>query len=148
MNSPHSTLLLTACALILAGCGVNFRPGPEGNEFFKEVDVSGDMRARAPLTGYVRVAQIYPVEVVIRCEVRRGKDLVTEFGQDILPPHPSGGPEATPFAGDYAYDFMLEQPGRYKFECYTPRDEDNYITEAFTIGPERTPTPAAGTASP
>jgi hypothetical protein len=67
------------------------------------------------------------VPVVIKCEIRRGKDLVKELGDELAPELPLGGPKATPFPGNFSFDFVMEQPGTYKAECFTPADEDNYI---------------------
>jgi len=137
-------LLLVVVAILAAGCGVDFSSAKQGNEFFKSLAVTGDLRAGSPLTAAVTYEQNNPVAVVIKCEVRQGKDLVKEIGGESAPLLAGGGPEATPFPGNFSFDFSMEQPGTYKAECFTPADEDNYIIKTFTIGPAATPTPATG----
>ena len=132
-------LLLPLCFAVLSGCGVSFHDPPEGNEFFKTLTVTGDMHAGSPLTGAVTFVQNYSVEVAVRCEVRKGKDLYKNVGQDPAPPLPNGNPMATPFPGNFAFDFTVDEPGAFKFECFTPSDEDNFILKQFTIGPARDP---------
>jgi hypothetical protein len=123
-----------ALSLLLAGCGVRFRDPDPGTEFFSDIDVSGEMRAGAPLTVLVSYEQTYGVEVELACELRRNRQTLSEIGRTIVPAHPDGKPEATPVIGSLAYDFTVEQPGAYKVECLTPKDEDNYIAEDLTIG--------------
>ena len=115
----------------------------QGNEFFKSLTVTGELRAGSPLTAAVTYEQNNPIAVVIKCEIRQGKDLVKELGSESVPLLPGGGPKATPFPGNFSFDFTMEQPGTYKAECFTPADEDNYILKTFTIGSAATPTPAA-----
>jgi hypothetical protein len=60
-----------------------------------------------------------------------------------LPEHRDGGAvgEATPVAGTLRHTFGAPaEPGRYAVRCYTPRDENNVISERITIR-EATPTP-------
>ena len=130
-------LLLAAAAL--AGCGVAFGPAPQGNEFFKSLEVTGDLRVGAPLTAALEYAQRNPIEVTVQCELRQKKELVKVIGGERVAPLPEGDPEATPFPGNYAFDFTVDEPGRYRVECLTPLDEDNYIIEEFTIEPAATP---------
>lgn len=115
-----------------------------GTEFFKSLTITGDLAAGAPLTAAVGYDQNNPVPVVIKCEIRQGKNLVKELGGELAPELPLGGPKATPFPGNFSFDFVMEQPGTYKAECFTPADEDNYILKTFTIGPAATPTPPPG----
>ena len=76
----------------------------------------------------------YPIEVQItlRDPARQGPGPVAGVGDD--PGVPDGGPKATPFPGNYSYDFTIAEPGAYKFECYTTKDDDNYIIRDFTVG--------------
>lgn len=155
-GSPHPydgpvTLLLrlgfASCACVaFAACGVRFTAS-EGNEFFTSIDVSGDRRVGSPLTGSVAFGQNYPVGVIIRCELRRAGELVAVIGDAPAPAHPAGNPEATPFPGNFAFDFTVDQTGSYVFQCYTPKDEGNFIEESFTVGPaaeEPAPTVPSG----
>ena len=140
---PRLFLLLLASSAIFAACGVRYSDPPLGNEFFTSLVVTGDMRARQPLTGLLSFKQRYPTEVLVRCELRQGKDFIRTIGDYTAPAHPSGGAKATPFPGSYSYDFTIDTPGAYKFECFTPADEDNYIIKEITIGraPDVAPTP-------
>jgi hypothetical protein len=132
---------------LFAGCGVAFGDGRDGNEFFREIEVSGDMRAGAPLTVAISFAQYYAMPVVVRCELRQGGELVTMLGEATATHLPFGNPDATPFPGNFAWDFSVAEPGTYKVQCYTPLDEDNYVEEEFTIrpAPPTTPTPIVPT---
>lgn len=135
MTTPRLPLLLALSCAIFAGCGVRFSDPPEGTEFFKSLSVTGKLEAGSPLTATVEYAQHNPVFTDIRCEVRQGKALVKEIGTQRAPQHPAGGPEATPFAGTFTYDFVIDQPGAYRAECFTPADEDNFIIKTFRIVP-------------
>lgn len=138
--------LLLALAVLTAACGVAFGDAPEGNEFFKSATVSGDMRAGVTLSGTVRYASNYPVAVEISCEIRRGKELVQALAVETIAALPEGGPKATPVPGAFTYTFAVAEPGTYKFECYTTKDEDNYIIRDFTVGkaPDGPPGTPAG----
>jgi hypothetical protein len=125
-------LFALSCAL-LAGCGVRFRDPQPGNEFFKSATVSGDLRAGATLTGAVTIAQRYSIEVPIACELRQGKQLVKPIGSEKIAALPGGTPKSTPVAAHYTYEFTVDKPGAYKFECFTPSDEDNFIIREFTV---------------
>ncbi len=125
-------MLLLSSAL-LVGCGVRFKDPEPGNEFFKSIIVTGDKRVGATLTGTVTIDQKYAVDVAIACELRQGKQLVKSVGTDTIAALPNGTPKSTPIAAHYTYDFTVETPGAYKFECYTPSDEDNYVTREFTV---------------
>jgi hypothetical protein len=125
--------MLCALAASLAACGVSFRPAPEGTEFFKSLDVSGDRRAGATLTASLGYAQNNPRDVQLACELRQGKDLVQPIGMQNVPAIFGGGPERTPVPGTYTFGFTVEQAGDYKVECYTPADEDNYIIKTLTV---------------
>lgn len=129
--------------MLLAACGVRFSAAKQGTEFFVSLDVSGDKRAGQPLTALVTYDQKYPFEVLIKCELRQAKELVKPVGQDSAPPLANGNPKATPFPGSFSYDFTVERPGAYEVQCYTPADEDNFITKEFALGPapDVTPTP-------
>lgn len=127
-------------AAIASACGVNFT-AEQGNDFFRKLDVTGEMVTGAPLTASVYLQQRYPISLVIRCEVLKDNERVTIFPQDIVPEHPAGGPTATPFTANYSYTFSVNEPGRYIIECFTTRDEDNFIGEAFNVRAAPTPTP-------
>jgi hypothetical protein len=135
VTTPRLTLLLALSCAIFAGCGVKFSDPPEGTEFFKSLSVTGKMQAGASLTATVEYAQHNPVVTDIRCEIRQGKTLVKDVGTQRAPLHPAGGPDATPFPGTFSYDFVIDQPGTYKAECFTPADEDNFIIKTFTLEP-------------
>jgi hypothetical protein len=124
--------LLIGC-LFLAGCGVRFRDPKPGNEFFKSATVSGDLRAGTTLTGSVNVAQRYGIDVAITCELRQGKTLIKSIGSEKIAALPNGTPKSTPVAANYSYEFTVDSPGAYKFECFTPSDQDNYIIREFTV---------------
>ena len=144
MRFPRALPLLLIATVFLAGCGVKFGSAPEGTEFFKSLMVTGDLTAGAPLTAAVSYEQNNPVSVIVKCEIRQGKNLVTELGGETVPLRPAGNREATPFPGNYSFDFSLDQPGTYKAECFTPADEDNFILRTFTIRPGRPATPSSG----
>ena len=133
-NSPFLLLLLLSCALV-AGCGVRFRDPEPGNEFFKSATVSGDLRVGATLTGAVTVAQTYSIVVPITCELRQGKTLIKTIGSEQIAALPGGTPKSTPVAASYSYPFTVEQAGAYKFECFTTKDEDNFVIREFTVRP-------------
>jgi hypothetical protein len=128
-------LLLALSCAIFAGCGVKFSDPPEGTEFFKSLSVTGTMQAGASLTATIEYAQHNPVITGVICEIRQGTTLVKDIGTRRAPQHPEGGPDATPFAGTFTYDFAIDQPGTYKAECFTPADEDNFIIKTFTLAP-------------
>jgi hypothetical protein len=67
-------LVLALCAMLLAACGVRFADATPGTEFFTDIEISGEMRAGAPLTVYVQYEQFYPVDVAFHCELRREGD--------------------------------------------------------------------------
>lgn len=143
--TPALIVSLVAPAL-LAGCGVAFSPDDEGNEFFQSLEVSGDKRAGRLLTAAVSYEQYYPVEVRFACELRQEKTLIKPIAEVGVMPLDGGSPDATPFPGNFAFDFVVDEPGKYRVECLTPRDEDNYIIDEFTIAsaPAETPTPVLG----
>ncbi len=130
------------------GCGVSFSSAPDGTEFFKSLTVSGRMTAGAPLTAALTYEQNNPVATEIKCEVRQGKNLVKGIGSATAAFHPLGGPQATPFPGNFSFDFDIDKPGSYKLECFTPADEDNFILKNFKLAPGNnatsTPPPASG----
>jgi hypothetical protein len=148
VTAPPRILLGACLSLVLCACGVRFTAS-EGNEFFTSIDVSGDMRAGATLTGAVSFDQTYPSPVSVRCEIRQSGELVSVAGEAAAPAHPAGRPDATPFPGNFAFDFHVDEPGTYIFQCYTPRDEENFIEEEFHIAPgDETPVPAPPTVDP
>ena len=131
-NFPFVLMLALSCA-VFAGCGVRFRDPEPGNEFFKSAIVSGDRTAGAPLQGTIKIAQTYNIEVPITCELRQGKELVKPIGGDIVPPLEGGTPKSTPTAVEFTYQFTADAPGAYKFECFTTKDEDNFIIREFSV---------------
>jgi len=126
---------MLCCATIFAACGVRFSSAEPGTEFFKSIDISGEMEAGAPLTVLVSYEQYYPVEVTFHCELRKKKELLKILGEDVVGPLQGGGPERTPFPGVIAFDFTVEQAGTYVVECLTGKDEDNFIGDEITIVP-------------
>ncbi len=141
---PSPLLFLALLCAFLTGCGVAFSDAPQGTEFFKSLNVSGELKAGSALTLAVGYQQKNPVETRIRCEIRQGKDLVKVVGENTAPADPRGGPKATPFPGTFSMDFKLDEPGTYKAECFTPADEDNFILKNFTLAPNDAPTARAG----
>lgn len=143
----HTSALLGILATpLLAACGVAFTPADQDNEFFQSLEVSGDKRVGHPLTAAVTYEQYYPVDVAFACELRQETELVKPVAEFNVKALEGGSPEATPFPGNFAFDFVVDEPGTYRVECLTPRDEDNYIIDEFDVGPapEATPTPALG----
>ena len=135
--------VLLSSSLLLAACGVRFQDPDPGTEFFKSIDISGQMRAGDPLTVVVGYDQYYPAEVAFQCELRRKKELITVIGEAKAPALEDGSPDATPFPGVYSFDFSVPEPGTFIVECLTPQDEDNFIGDEITIAPASA-TPAAG----
>ena len=105
--------------------------------------MSGTTIAGSPLTLALTYEQNNPVAVAVKCELRQGKTIVKPIGEQTVPLLAGGGPKATPVAGNYSFDFVVDQPGSYRAECYTPADENNYIIREFTVRPAATP-PASG----
>ncbi|MBI5283616.1 MAG: hypothetical protein HY874_00840 [Chloroflexi bacterium] len=143
MRSRRALLPLLAVCALFAGCGVSFRDGDEGTEFFKSLTVTGSLTAGVPQTASVTYEQANPVHVEVKCELRQGREFVKDLGYETVQFLPVGGPEATPFPGNFSLDFTVDEPGTYKASCFTPLDEDNYINRTFTIRPAPTPSPSA-----
>lgn len=137
---------LVLATLILGGCGVDFSSGESGTEFFKSLRVTGTPAVGAQMTMVVAYAQNNPVDVAVKCEIRQGRELVREVGSQTVPLLSGGGPEATPVAGTYSFDFTIFKPGAYKAECYTPADENNFIIREFTVRPGAVGPDASSTA--
>ena len=125
--------MLLVVALLLSGCGVEFGSAKPGTEFFKSLKVSGTTTAGSPLTLALTYEQNNPVAVNVKCELRQGTTLVKAIGEETVPLLAGGGPEATPVAGNYSFDFVVDRPGTYRAECYTPADENDYIIREFTV---------------
>jgi hypothetical protein len=134
-------LPLILATLVLGGCGISFSNGNSGKEFFTSLNVIGTPVTRSPLTMVVAYAQNNPIDVAVKCELRQGQNVVKEVGAETVPQLANGGPQATPVAGTYTFDFTVDEPGTYKAECYTPADENNYIIRQFTVRPGASPTP-------
>lgn len=142
VKSPRLLLLLVIASALLAGCGVKFSDKPAGTEFFKSLTITGDMRAGAPLTAAVGIAQQYDIDVAIACQLRKSQTVLKQIGTERVPLIPGGGPKATPVAVNYSFDFTVDAPGTYNVKCLTPSDENNFILKQITIRPG-TPTPPA-----
>jgi len=129
--------LLASASFLFAACGVKFSDPPEHNEFFRSLAVTGDTRAGTPLTAALSYQTTYTVPVQISCELRQGTTVVRVIGQSAIPAYPGGGPKATPVAGNFSYDFVVDDPGSYNIQCYSERDKDNFIKRAFTVRPKQ-----------
>ncbi len=132
-HSAIPVTLLSAATLLASACGVEFRPAPQGNEFFATLEVTGRMEPGAPLTASLQYETYYPVAVEVKCEIRTSKELVKEIGAFTAPALENGDPEATPIPGNFSFDFTIDDPGSYRAECYNPADDDSYIRDPFTI---------------
>jgi hypothetical protein len=130
-----SVVLWVACASVFVSCGVRFSSTDRGTEFFTSIEISGEMRAGAPLTVLVGYEQYYPVEVVFQCELRRHKELIKVLGEEVVGSLENGGPDKTPFPGVISFDFSVDKPGSYIVECLTPKEEDNFIGDEIEIAP-------------
>lgn len=133
MRALVHVLLVAASLTLLTACGVRFGAAERGTEFFKAIEITGEMRAGSTLTVLVDYDQYYPVEVEFVCELRKNKQLIKFIGRDTVAALPGGNPEATPFPGSIAFDFVVDEPGRYRVECLTPKDDDNFIAEFITV---------------
>ncbi len=119
---------------MLTACGVAFSDAPQGNEFWSALTVTGDHHVGQPLTAAVSYKQSYTIAVPIKCELRQSKNLVKPIGEATIPADPGGSPKATPFPGNFSFDFSVDAPGEYRVDCFTAADEDNFISKTFTIG--------------
>jgi hypothetical protein len=127
-------LLLILASALCAGCGIAFGDGPEGNDFFTSLRITGDKSAGAPLTAAVSYETIYPAEIEILCELRQGSTSLRQIGRGVAPAVlPERTPDDDGVVGNFSVDFVVEEPGTYKVECYTPKDDDNYLLKEFTI---------------
>jgi hypothetical protein len=121
-------------SLTFAGCGIAFGDGPQGNDFFTSLRVTGEKRAGAPLTAAVSYETFYPAQIEILCELRQGSRTIREIGRGFAPAiTPERGPDDEAVPGNFSMDFSVEIPGAYKVECYTVLDDANYIIEEFEI---------------
>lgn len=120
------------CAL-LAGCGVAFGDGPEANDFFVKLDVSGEKTVGAPLTAAVAYETIYPDPVEIVCELRQGSETLRAIGRATAPGVPGLTPDDDGVPGNFSFDFSVEESGSYKVECYTVKETANFIIEEFSV---------------
>lgn len=119
--------------LLSAACGVEFSEDESGTEFFKELTISGERRAGAPLTVSAFYEQFYPVDLDVSCELRQGNALIKPIGNQTVAAVPDGSPDATPVVGHVTFDFTVGAPGPYKVECLTPKDENNFIQEEIVV---------------
>jgi hypothetical protein len=139
MLRARAGLILVAASLLASACGISFADGTEGNEFWKSLDVSGERRVRSTLTAAFVYEQFYPVDVPVTCEIWREGEFLRHIGSTIIPAYPDGGPDVTPFAGNFSFDFVIDAPGEYRVDCYTNADEDNFIRKMVTIRAAATP---------
>jgi Tfp pilus assembly protein PilV len=129
-----ATIAVLALAALLTGCGVRFSDASQSSrEVLQSLNVAGSMRAGAPLTAWLKYRQHLPVDVPVRCELRRGSNLVKQIGDTTVPAYAGGSPKLTPVAGAASFDFTVEKPGTYKVECFNPADEDTAIIREFTV---------------
>ena len=127
-------ILISYLCVLLSACGIAFGGAPEGNDFFVSFDVTGEKVAGRPLTAALTYETIYPFEVEIVCELREEKDLVREVARGRAAAVPEGlTPDDDRVAGDLVFDFVVDEPGDFHVECYTPLDEANFIIEGFEI---------------
>ena len=119
---------------LLAGCGIAFGGAPEGNDFFVSLRVTGDKTAGSPLTAAVAYETFYPDPIDVICELRQEKETLQQIGGFQAPGVPGLTPEDDGVPGNYSIDFAVNEPGEYKVECFTPKDEGNFIIQAFEIG--------------
>jgi hypothetical protein len=128
-------LLLVVIGSLFAGCGVKFSDPPPGNEFFKKLTITGDLRAGGMVTATVSIEQHNPVNVAVKCELRRSSTALKTLATSTVAAKPDGGPTATPAASTYSFNFTVDSPGSYNVKCVTPSDIDNFIVKAFNVGP-------------
>jgi hypothetical protein len=136
---PRSAAIVAICltSLLYTGCGIAFSDGPQGNDFFTSLRVTGDKRAGSPLTAAVTYETIYPAPIEILCELRQGSTTIREIGRNFTPAvTPGRHPDDDAVPGNFSIDFTVELPGSYKVECYTVLDDANYIIEEFSVGPQ------------
>jgi hypothetical protein len=124
--------LALLCALS-AGCGIAFGDGPQANDFFVTLNVSGDKTVGAPLTAAVAYETIYPEPVEIVCELRQGHTTIRAIGRGEAPAVPNRTPDDDGVPGNFSFDFTVDKAGTYKIECYTSKDTANYIIEEFHV---------------
>jgi hypothetical protein len=125
---------LLGASVLLVGCGVDFSGGAEGNDFFTSLRVTGDKVTGQPLTAAVSYETIYPAELEILCELRQGSTTLRQIGRGVAPAVlPERAPEDDGVVGNFSIDFIVEEPGTYKVECYTSKDDDNYLLKEFTV---------------
>ena len=130
---PAAAALALLCAL-LAGCGIAFGDAPEGNDFFVSLRVTGNKTAGSPLTAAVAYETFYPSPVDIVCELRQGKTTLLQIGGAQAPAVTGRTPDDGGVPGNFSIDFTVDTPGRYKVECYTSKEEANFIIEEFSVG--------------
>jgi hypothetical protein len=137
----RAAVVLAAASALLSACGISFADAPEGNEFWKSLDISGDFRAGSTLTAAFVYEQYYPADVPVTCELWSEGELLKHIGSTVVPAYPEGDPDVTPFAGSFTFDFVVDAPGTYRVDCYSNADEDNFIREEFSVKPAITPEP-------
>ena len=132
---PFIVLVLIFVWPLVAGCGIAFGDGPPGNDFFTSLHITGDKTAGVPLTAAVSYETIYPAEIEILCELRQGSTTLRQIGRGFAPAVlPERTPDDDGVPGNFSVGFIVDEPGTYKVECYTPKDDDNYLLKEFSIG--------------
>ena len=77
-RSGQAALLVVVLAgLIALGCGIDFGEASEETEVFKDVSIEGPFIAGEPITLSVEIAQQYPVDLLIRCDLLTMEDVPT-----------------------------------------------------------------------
>lgn len=89
----------------------------------------------SPLTLRLDYTQIYPASIEVRCFLERDEEEAQIIGNRSIPPHPEGGPEATPTPGAFALEFSVSEAGSYWVVCETPADDNNAIGKSLDIRP-------------
>jgi hypothetical protein len=135
--------VLAACAFA-AGCGVHFASPLIDDDFFTGIVVSGREVTGAPMTVLVTYQTNYPATIDVVCELIQEDEAVREIGRATAPAFPNGNPDVSPMPGAFAFDFVVETPGTFDVECFTPADEDNFARQEINVeqGPDPMPTPS------
>lgn len=119
----------------MAGCGIGWGSGSDGTELFARLRVEGERVTGSPLTLHLDYTQIYPAFIEVHCFLEQDEEPVQTIGDRSIPPHPEGGPEATPTPGAFSLPFEVIEPGSYWVVCETPADDNNAIGERLKIRP-------------
>jgi hypothetical protein len=131
-QTPAAAALALMCAL-LAGCGIAFGDAPAGNDFFVSLRVTGDKTVGAPLTAAIAYETFYPEPIDIVCELRQGSETLRPIGSAQAPAVAGLTPDDDGVPGNFSIDFSVERAGDFKVECFTAKEEANFIIDEFTI---------------